>query len=113
MTKRYDSKQILENSEDTYEDVFENRGVSHIRQYGSPNMTHLTVDQIRELDRVGHVWKVGDRFYKLSHKYYGDAKYWWVIAWFNKKPTESHVEFGEVIYIPLPLERVLQYYDVV
>ena len=109
MTRRYDSKQVLENSEDTYEEVFENRGVPYVRQYGSPNMTHLTVDQIRELQRLGHVWKTGDRFYKLAYKYYGEAKYWWVIAWFNKKPTESHLETGDVIKIPLPLHTVMQY----
>jgi len=33
-----------------------------------------------------------------------------VIAQFNKKPTESDVSPGDLIYIPLPLETVLGFY---
>ena len=106
---RYEDKQILMNQEDSYSEVFDERGINFIRQYGSPNMTHPTSEEIQQLSRVGHVWKIGDRYYKLAHKYYGDTKYWWVIAWYNKKPTESHVELGEVIKIPYPLYKVMAY----
>jgi len=106
---RYDGKRHLENKEDQYEELLEERGVPFIRQYGSANMTHPTAEQRRQLTRIGHVWKVGDRFYKLAHKHYGDAKYWWVIAWYNKKPTESHLKIGDVIKIPMPLYKVLEF----
>jgi len=59
--------------------------------------------QLREVD---HVWKLGDRFYKLAHKYYSNAEMWWVIAWYNQTPTESHVSPGQLIQIPLPLDKV-------
>ena len=107
MTKRYEDKEILVNQEDTYSEVLESRGVTKIRQYGSPNMTHPTREEIRHLQRVGHVWKVGDRFYKLAHRYYGDAKYWWVIAWWNSYPTEATVRKGTVLYVPINLEDAL------
>jgi hypothetical protein len=34
---------------------------------------------------------------------------WWVIAWFNRMPTESHVELGEIVVVPLPLAKILDY----
>jgi len=109
MTKRYEDKKVLLNREDAYEEILEDRGVRHIRQYGSPNLTHPRPEDIRNLKRVGHTWRVGDRYYKLAHKYYGNAKYWWIIAWYNKKPTESHVTLGETLKIPFPLYKVLSY----
>ena len=109
MAKRYEDKRVLQNEEESYSEILADRGVKYIRQYGSANLTHPNVDEIRTLERVGHVWVVGDRFYKLAHQYYGNSKYWWVIAWYNQKPTESHVTLGEVLKIPFPLYKVLAY----
>ena len=44
--------------------------------------------------------------------YYDVAELWWVIAQFNQKPTDSHYSLGDVVYIPLPLEKVLTLYGV-
>jgi len=44
----------------------------------------------------------------LASKYYGDPKQWWVIASFNRTPTESHVKIGDLIRIPLSLADALQ-----
>ena len=41
-------------------------------------------------------------YINYQKKYYGDAEYWWLIAWYNNKPTESHFKLGDVVYIPLP-----------
>jgi len=62
---------------------------------------------MRGLQKVGHIWTLGDRYYKLAHQHYGESQYWWVIAWFNKKPTEAHLSLGDVVYVPLPLSRIL------
>ena len=104
---RYVDKKVLQNDEEIYEEALEERGVPHIRHYGTANLRHPTPEERAKLERVGHVWSVGDRFYKLAHKYYGDSRYWWVIAWYNKKPTESHLSTGDVIKVPLPLYKVL------
>jgi nucleoid-associated protein YgaU len=99
------------NSNELYEEFFFDRGVNHIEQYNTPILNYPTVEEISNLSLTNHLWTYGDRYYKLSHKYYGDSKWWWVIAWFNKKPTEAHVKRGQVIVIPSPLEEILAYYD--
>ena len=107
--RRYDDRKIAVNKEELYETTFEERGVDYIRQYKSPNMTHPTAKQIRTLENMNHVWVTGDRFYKLADRYYGNVRYWWIIAWYNRKPTESHVTLGEVLKVPFPVSKVLKY----
>ena len=99
------------NSNELYREFFSDRGVNYIEQYDTPILNYPTPSQISNLDLIDHLWTLGDRYYKLSHEFYGDSKWWWVIAWFNKKPTESHVKKGQVIIVPLPLEKILAYYD--
>ena len=108
---RQNKKIIRINRLDLYDEFFDERGVRQIRQYMTPVMNYPNTSQKLNLSYDSHIWKVGDRFYKLAHKYYGDSRYWWVIAWYNKKPTESHVALGDVLSIPLPLSTVLTYYD--
>jgi nucleoid-associated protein YgaU len=88
----------------------EERGVKRIRHYDTPKFSYpdpLVV--ANSLTRIRHVWKSEDMYWKLAAKHYGDAQLWWVIAWFNKKPTESHVTLGDVVYIPMPLDTVLSH----
>jgi hypothetical protein len=109
---RYNSRDILTNDKDLYKEVFRKRGIRYARQFSSPTLRYPTEEEIDTLQTIGHIWAVGDRFYKLAHKYYGDSEKWWIIAWYNQKPTESHAEIGETVFIPLPLDRILQYLDV-
>ena len=102
----------LFNQKEFYEDVLEDRGVTGIKQYTTPNLKHINEKQIASLTVINHVWKTGDRYYKLAHAHYGDSTKWWVIAWYNRKPTESDVSLGDVIYIPHPLDKVLSYLGV-
>jgi len=104
---RYRKKSPLINDEPSYVNVFEKRGVKYIRQYSTANLHHPTVAQRAKLKRVNHVWKLGDRFYKLAHQHYGNAKLWWIIAWYNQTPTEAHLAVGQVLKIPFPLDDVL------
>ena len=32
---------------------------------------------------------------------------WWVIAWFNQAPTESHLVIGDTIEVPISIEQAL------
>ena len=107
---RFDSREVKLNSQDMYKNVFDNRNVKKIDQYETGHLNYPTVEQIRELSSIQHIWSRGDHYYKLAHKYYGDPSYWWVIAQFNKKPTEDKLPFGSTVFIPVPLELVLEFY---
>ena len=108
MANRYDGVEEAINQEEIYKQHLELRGVKFINQYKTFHMRHPTAEQIGKLTMIGHVWSLGDRYYKLAHQYYGDSEWWWIIAWFNQKPTESHVDLGEVVNVPTPLNEVLQ-----
>ena len=108
---RYDDRLIKLNNSPIYRTQFLNRGVKFINQYGTPILQYPTPSEIAQLDTVGHVWGLGDRFYKLSQEHYGNAKYWWVIAWFNQTPTEFHLSAGTLLMVPKPLYLILDFFD--
>lgn len=109
MINRYRSRNIVKNNMNLYSETFRNRNVKYIYQYTTPNFSYINPENFDQLNYSTHIWKEGDRFYKLAEKYYGDAQDWWVIARFNLKPTESHVQLGEELLIPFPLQKVLDY----
>ncbi len=103
---------FLENDSESYRDIFEKRNVKSIRQYVTPNFVYPSPREIAQLTKEKHLWVIGDRWYKLADRFYGDPTYWWIIAMFNKKPTEAHVKVGDIVYIPLPLEKAVQLFGV-
>ena len=108
MSKKRTTRRILRNTEETYKEVFRNRGVNHIDHYSTPKMYHPNAENLKDIELIGYVWKMGDRYSKLAYKFYGDPKLWWIIAWFNQMPTESHLALGDVIQIPVPLDKALK-----
>lgn len=52
-----------------------------------------------------------EKLFKIASKEYGDPRYWWILAWFNGRPTDFDYKPGDVIYIPHPLEEVLLQYE--
>jgi hypothetical protein len=104
---RYNNAVPFNNKEELYEEVLEERDVNYIRQFRTGLLSQPTVQQRAGLQTIRHVWQLGDRLYKLAYKHYGDSAKWWIIAWYNLKPTESHFKAGDIIRIPLPLNRVL------
>ena len=106
MVKRL-TRGVVRNEEELYEDTFRERGVKHIDHYPTAILHHPEAFELRGIEFISHIWKVGDKYSKLAYKFYGDSKLWWVIAWYNQLPTDSHVELGKVIQIPLPLNKIL------
>ena len=92
-----------------YREQIEARNVRAITHYASPTMIYPSVEQLQHVRQVKHVWKLGDRFYKLAEKYYKRKHYWWIIAWFNQTPTENHLVTGQLVRIPVPLDTVISY----
>ena len=110
---RNTQRKKVKNNSETYKKKTEGRGYpTGIVHFATPTLRHPTVSEMARLTRQQHVWKLGDRYYKLAHKHYGNSKYWWIIAWFNKRPTESHLNLGDTIYIPSPLEDILRYFGI-
>ena len=113
MKNRYFNRDIIINDDDQYKKEFfeKSRDIKSVRQYDTPVFKYPTVDEISELQIIEVVWQSNSRLYKMASTYYNDPSLWWVIAMFNKKPTEAHFKLGETIYIPLPLEQVLRFME--
>lgn len=105
---RYQDRVIIENNNELYDNLFDERGVEFIKQYTTPSFKYPTPAEFSELEIAARTWKVGDRFWKIAEKEYGDPRLWWIIAWFNKRPTEAHLSLGDLVIIPKPIDRVLR-----
>ena len=86
------------NNNELYKELLEDRGVKHIVHYRTKLFGSNAVP--KRFSATKHVWTMGDRYFKLSYEYYGTYQYWWIIALVNNKPTEAHLEYGDVILIP-------------
>jgi len=112
MASRYINTLTAINDHPFYKKYMEDRGRKSIEQYRTANFVDLTEEQISKLSITGHLWSLGDRYWKLAASYYGDSSYWWVIARYNNAPTECHLNLGDIVEIPAPLEAVLMYMKV-
>tara|TARA_R110000824_G_scaffold175566_6_gene354116 strand:- start:232 stop:564 length:333 start_codon:yes stop_codon:yes gene_type:complete len=106
---RYLNQLIFKNTTAAYKRYLKKRGMSHIFQFTTPKFKYPSQEDMKKIETITHIWGVGDRYFKLADKYYGDAELWWVIAFFNQKPTEFDINAGDIIYIPTPLETTLFY----
>ena len=110
MASRYDDREIVKDrgrrSKDRRLDRKTKARALWLLHYTSPNLRHPTEEDWEDLSIKEIIWKYGDKFYKTAAEEYGDASLWWVIAWFNQKPTEAHATPGEIIYVPHPLDAV-------
>ena len=106
---RYNKRVQGFNRNELYEEHFEVRDVTQIRQYTSPVLIYPTDKENEQIEFHRHIWGIGDKYYKLAAKYYGDPTLWWVIAQYNKKPTEQHLSDGDPVKIPFSLAIVLKY----
>jgi len=104
---RYKNTRVKINNSELYKKLRKDRGIpGGLTQYNLTRLPTLTVTDVESITSIGHVWTTGDRLFKLADKHYGDPKLWWIIAWYNNKPTEGHLSVGDLIQIPLPLNRV-------
>jgi hypothetical protein len=105
---RNNNVSIIDNDSEHYKELYKRRGLKKISHHPTPKFRHPTVRERANVNTTGHVWVYGDRFYKLAQQYYGDVRYWWVIAWWNGYPTEVSIETGDFLDIPLDLVTALE-----
>ena len=104
---RYIKNRIFENAGEAYRRYLKKRGIKKIIQHDTTKFRHPELKDLANFDRINYIWKTGDRYYKLADKYYGSAEDWWIIAWFNKKPTENHIKVGDVVLVPRSLTEIV------
>tara|TARA_Y100001973_G_C5200544_1_gene337295 strand:- start:2251 stop:2589 length:339 start_codon:yes stop_codon:yes gene_type:complete len=112
MPSRYNRSAKITNDSEYYAPLRESRGDKKIVQYATRPLRNPSVEDRRRISTTRHIWKYGDRYYNLAQKYYGDSRYWWVIAWWNSYPTEALINNGEMIFIPLNLEQTLRVFGI-
>lgn len=108
---RYEGSLVLLNDDEKYKKVLEKRKREKIFHYNTPKIKSLTAEEYAKIKSIPHIWKLGDRLHKLAEAFYDDPNLWWVIAWFNQKPTDAHCEIGDPLYIPVPVEDALYYFN--
>tara|TARA_S200000501_G_C20609722_1_gene649730 strand:- start:333 stop:674 length:342 start_codon:yes stop_codon:yes gene_type:complete len=90
------------------EKIYSRMRVEEVTQTETLRLNDLSEDDLRtNFTYVEKIVSQGDKMYKFAHEIYDNADYWWIIAWFNNKPTDAHCKIGEVLYIPLPLDRAI------
>jgi len=105
---RYNRYKILNNNNKYYRFLrLERNDLANIRHYETPILYQPDVIDRANLNTTTHIWVVGDRYYNLADQYYGDPKLWWIIAWYNGRPTESDCFPGDLLTIPLQAAPVL------
>tara|TARA_A100001515_G_C4579126_1_gene212415 strand:+ start:1214 stop:1552 length:339 start_codon:yes stop_codon:yes gene_type:complete len=104
---RYKETMIVRNDIEFYDFLRKSKGISSVRHYNTAYLYHPDAADRATVATSGHVWKYGDRFYKLAQKYYSNPEHWWVIAWWNGVPTEADITNGSIIDIPINLEDAL------
>ncbi len=106
---RYLNQSIFKNAHAAYKRYLKKRGITQVHQFTTPTFKYPTQIEAQNFDTITHIWGAGDRYFKLANRYYNDPELWWVIAFFNQKPTEFDIKAGDIIFIPTPLETVLFY----
>lgn len=108
---RYRKRRVALNTSFKNEELFESRGVQQVKQYVTPEFKNPTEKSLDSLEYVSYIWKAGDRYFKLAQKYYNDHRYWYIIALFNKIPTEAQLNEGDEIKIPTNLAIAIEVLD--
>lgn len=108
--KRYENRPMITNSSENFEEQFRVRSVQQIKHYSTGKLKYPTDEEMAKINTISETWKLGDRLYKYAFQHYGDTNLWWIIAWFNKKPTENDFALGDEVLIPFPLERIMKYF---
>lgn len=109
MANRNDYKPTITNDSSLREVVHGRRMMESAKIKERIPYYYPTEDELREeITHFKEVYKMGDRLYKFAFKHYGDVDLWWIIAWYNNKPTDAHFEIGDVVYIPNELDVALR-----
>ncbi len=106
MLDRNEKRDILLNKHELYKKKLKDRGIKSFRHFSKMKMSKVSPEDMGTLTIIDHIFTTGDSLSKLAFKYYGDTRYWWILAVFNEKPIDNLIKIGDTMHIPLPLEEV-------
>ncbi len=107
MLDRNEKRDILLNDHPLYRKKLEDKGLKYFRYYSTMKIPTITSAELADLTIIDYIYKTGDSLRKIAHNYYGDVRYWWVLATFNKKPIDNLIKVGDIIHVPMPLAEVM------
>jgi len=107
---RYSDRKILRLKDDFYRRMLEEKGVKNLLFYDSVLFPPIDKEVTALLTPELYAWGVGDNYYKLAEQKYGDKDFWWVLAWYNQKPSDALLKIGDNVWIPRPVEILVSYY---
>jgi|TARA_R110002020_G_scaffold306522_1_gene522475 hypothetical protein len=93
----YNDSLISINNTRLYKQMLKDRGVLSIKQFRTKYFSEIDTSTIPSTE---HIWQKNDKLIRLSNRFYNTKDYWWIIGYFNQKPTDAHYEVGDVVYIP-------------
>jgi|14_taG_2_1085336.scaffolds.fasta_scaffold02044_2 hypothetical protein len=106
---RYINKRVFEGKIlPTSKDLLKTRDLTNARLIETSLVKPLTVEERRKYTTRTVIWQRNTRLFKLAFEFYGDSKLWWIIGWFNQKPTDSHFSVGDEVLIPFPLDEIYE-----
>jgi len=104
---RDDDRKITITEQGVYDGLLERRDRKRLSHHTTPILIGPTSRQRKTLATTRRVWAVGDTLMKMSKQHYGDVRYWYIIAWYNFKPTDAHFQLGDVVFVPTDLSKIL------
>ena len=110
---RYTKRSMILNDDVNYQkSLFSDRGIKQVMQYETPVFSYPTNGEMAGALEIETVrWGATHKLYNLAEEFYGEPELWWVIAWFNRKPTEGHFSIGDVVYIPQPIDAAMAIFE--
>ena len=105
---RYFDRVTTTNKHIMYRKKHKKRGVSMVEHYETPELTSIDQEDLDSIEVYEYVWKHGDCFWRLAEEFYGSPENWWMIAQFNRTPTEAHLKIGQTIRIPVSLGDLMR-----
>jgi hypothetical protein len=104
---RYGKYGKISNDLDFYSKQIDRRNKKRIVHYRPRPLGIITEELKSRLHFQKDVWQTGTKLYKLSFQYYGVTDLWWLIGFYNNKPTDADWEIGDEIIIPHPPATIL------
>ena len=105
---RYRNYNLITNDLTFYKKQLKRRDKKTIVQVRPRPLGTLSDEVRRRIIEIKVSWSVDTKLYKLANEYYGDQDLWWVIGYYNNKPTDADWNVGDEVAIPTPISLILE-----